>query len=100
MPLKKNAKRKTQNAKLKPKIFFLVGPTAIGKSEVAVQLAKKINAEIISCDSMQIYRGMDILTSKPSKTSREGIIHHLIDTVSAAKEYNVSRFRKSGHVCN
>ena len=78
----------------KGKIFFLIGPTAVGKTETAVLLAKKLNAEIISCDSMQIYKGMDIITSKPSKTLRRKIPHHLIDVLSAGKEYNVSKYRK------
>jgi tRNA dimethylallyltransferase len=79
---------------MKPKIIFLVGPTAVGKSEVAIALAKKINAEIISCDSMQIYKGMDILTSKPSLTLRKKIPHHLIDIVSPTIEYNVAKYRQ------
>ena len=78
----------------KRRIIFLVGPTAIGKSEVAVYLAKKLNAEIISCDSMQIYRGMDLITSKPAKILRKRVGHHLIDIISPAREYNVSKFRK------
>ncbi|MBM3246384.1 MAG: tRNA (adenosine(37)-N6)-dimethylallyltransferase MiaA [Candidatus Omnitrophica bacterium] len=76
----------------KNKIIFLVGPTAIGKSEVALLLAKKINAEIISCDSMQIYRGMDIISSKPFPALRKKIRHHLIDSVAPTREYNVSRY--------
>lgn len=79
---------------MKEKIVFIVGPTAIGKSEIAVNLAKKINAEIISCDSMQIYKGMDIITSKPQVTLRKKIPHHLIDMVSPRTGYNVSRYRK------
>ena len=79
----------------KTQIIFLVGPTAVGKSEVAVCLAEKINAEIISCDSMQIYKGMDIITSKPSLALRKKIPHHLIDAVSPAAEYNVSRYRRA-----
>ena len=79
----------------KTQIIFLVGPTAVGKSEVAVCLTKKINAEIISCDSMQIYKGMDIITSKPSLALRRKIPHHLIDAVSPAAEYNVSRYRRA-----
>jgi len=78
----------------KDKIIFLVGPTASGKSETAVHLAKKIGGEIISCDSMQVYRGMDIITSKPSAALRKAVPHHLLDIVSAQSEYNVSRFRK------
>lgn len=80
---------------MKNKVVFLVGPTAIGKTAVAVILAKKINAEIISCDSMQIYKGMDILTSKPSSALRKKIRHHLIDIISPSQEYDVSRYRKA-----
>jgi len=79
---------------MKSGIVFLVGPTAIGKTDIAIALAKKINAEIISCDSMQVYKSMDILTSKPSLTVRRIIPHHLISIVSPDKEYNVSRYYK------
>ena len=75
------------------KVIFLVGPTATGKTRVAVELAGKINAEIISCDSMQIYKGMDIITSKPQIFLRKKIKHYLIGTVQPEKEYNVSRYR-------
>jgi len=78
---------------MKPRVLFLVGPTAIGKTDIALQLAAKINAEIISCDSMQIYKGMEILTSKPALEVRKKIPHHLIDIVSCDKEYNVSKYR-------
>ncbi|TBR15625.1 tRNA (adenosine(37)-N6)-dimethylallyltransferase MiaA [bacterium] len=76
------------------KIIFIVGPTAVGKTEAACFLAKKINAEIISCDSMQIYKGMDILTAKPSIALRKKIPHYLIDEISPSKEYNVAAYRK------
>jgi len=79
----------------KKKIIFLVGPTAVGKSEAAVYLAKKINAEIISLDSMQIYKGMDIITSKPRETLLKRIKHYLIGVVLPSKEYNVSEYRKA-----
>jgi len=78
----------------KKKIIFLVGPTAIGKSAIAVHLAKKINAEIISCDSMQVYGSMDIVTSQPTPAQRKQIKHHLLGVVNPAKEYNVARYRK------
>jgi tRNA dimethylallyltransferase len=78
----------------KEKIIFLVGPTASGKTETAVRFARKINAEIISCDSMQVYKGMEIVTSKPSPALRKAIPHHLLDVVSPAVEYNVSRYRR------
>jgi tRNA dimethylallyltransferase len=76
------------------KVIFIVGPTAAGKSGVAVQLAKKINAEIISCDSMQIYKGMDIITSKPPVLLRKKIKHHFIGILPPEKEYNVSKYRQ------
>jgi len=76
------------------KIIFIVGPTGVGKSETAVALAKRIKGEIISCDSMQIYKGMDIITSKPPLSLRKKVRHHLIGAISASGEYNVSRYRK------
>jgi len=78
----------------KPDIVFLVGPTATGKTQAAIHLARKINAEIISCDSMLIYKGMDIISSKPDITLRKKIPHHLIDIIPPTQEYNVSRFFK------
>ncbi len=76
-----------------PFVLFLVGPTAVGKSDIAVALAKKIGGEIISCDSMQVYRGMDIGTAKPSRAVQRRVPHHLIDIVRPAKSFNVSLFR-------
>jgi tRNA dimethylallyltransferase len=84
----------SQTSSNKPKIIFLVGPTAVGKSEVSIYLARKIKGEIISCDSMQIYKGMDIITSKPYASVLKRTPHHLISVIPADKEYNVSRYRK------
>jgi len=86
--------RKSQVLSSKPKVIFLVGPTAVGKSQIAIYFAKKINAEIISCDSMQIYKGMDIITSKPSIIFKKAIPHHFISILSPVKEYNVAQYRK------
>lgn len=80
--------------KNKPQILFLIGPTAIGKSRLAVQLAAKINAEIISLDSMQIYRGLDILSSRPSRQMRKKIRHHLLDIVNPDQEFDAAEYRK------
>jgi tRNA dimethylallyltransferase len=80
---------------LKKKIIFLLGPTGIGKSAVAINLAKKINAEIISCDSMQVYRRMDILTSKVTPQQKKQIKHHLLGIINPDQEYNVARYRKA-----
>ncbi|MFC1631663.1 tRNA (adenosine(37)-N6)-dimethylallyltransferase MiaA [Candidatus Omnitrophota bacterium] len=74
-------------------VICLLGPTAVGKTEVALQLAKKLDAEIISCDSMQVYQGANIATCKPSKSQRKGIPHHLIDIVKPSGEYNAARFK-------
>ncbi|MCX5705443.1 MAG: tRNA (adenosine(37)-N6)-dimethylallyltransferase MiaA [Candidatus Omnitrophica bacterium] len=79
---------------VKPQIIFLVGPTAVGKTEIALYLAKKLKAEIISCDSMQIYKGMDIIASKPSLGQLKTIPHYLISTIPSEKAYNVSQYRK------
>lgn len=75
------------------KVFFLAGPTASGKTEVAVHLAKKLGAEIVSCDSMQIYKGMDIITSKPCRAEIKKIAHHLISVVAVTTSFDVSRYR-------
>ncbi|MFH0790848.1 MAG: tRNA (adenosine(37)-N6)-dimethylallyltransferase MiaA [Candidatus Omnitrophota bacterium] len=77
---------------MKKMVVFLVGPTAVGKSEIGVCLSKKLNAEIISCDSMQIYKKMSILTSKPSAVLTSRIPHHLADLVPPSEEYSVSRY--------
>ena len=63
----------------KKKIFAVVGPTAIGKTALSIELAKRLDCEIISCDSMQIYRGMNIGTAKPTKEELQGIPHHMLD---------------------
>ncbi|MDP8230724.1 MAG: tRNA (adenosine(37)-N6)-dimethylallyltransferase MiaA [Candidatus Gorgyraea atricola] len=75
-------------------VIFLVGPTASGKTKVSLKLAKKLNAEIVSCDSMCVYKGMDILTSKPSKSDRRKVKHHLIDIIPPTKEFSVSEYRR------
>ncbi len=64
------------------KLLAIAGPTASGKSSIAVKLAKKLNGEIISMDSMQIYKGMDIGTAKVTKEEMQGINHYLVDFVS------------------
>ena len=74
-------------------VYFLVGPTASGKTKLSIKLAKKLNAEIISCDSMCVYKGMDILTSKPSLADRKKIKHHLIDIIPPAREFSVAEYR-------
>ena len=76
----------------KTKIITVVGPTASGKSEYALTLAEKLDGEIISGDSMQIYRGMDIGTAKPTCEEMRGIRHHLIDIAGIEEPFSVSKF--------
>lgn len=79
---------------MKPKVIVIVGPTASGKTSTSIEVAKKINGEIISCDSMQVYKYMDIGTAKPTIEEREGIAHHLIDVVSPDETFNVAKFKE------
>ena len=75
------------------KIIAIIGPTAVGKTYVSLELAKKLNTEIISADSMQIYKGMDIGTAKITDDEKSGILHHMIDIVNPDREYSVSEFK-------
>ena len=78
----------------KPKVIVICGPTASGKTALSIELAKKINGEIISSDSMQIYKYMDIGTAKPSEEEKEGIQHYLLDFVEPNQRYSVAEFKK------
>jgi tRNA dimethylallyltransferase len=73
-------------------IICVVGPTASGKTRLAVELARAYNGEVLSCDSMQIYRGMDIGTAKPTAEETDGIPHHMIDVVDPAEPFSVGRY--------
>jgi tRNA dimethylallyltransferase len=75
-----------------PGCLFLAGPTAVGKSEIALLLAEKIGGEIISVDSMQVYRGLDIGTAKPSAEERARVRHHLIDVVELTESFDAAQF--------
>ncbi len=77
-----------------PLVICLMGPTAIGKSAVAVKLAQQFDCEIISVDSMQIYRGMDIGTATPNREQQGGITHHLIDILDPSQVYSTGAFRQ------
>ena len=76
----------------KIKVLSIVGPTASGKTALSIALAKALDGEIISCDSMQVYRGMDIGTAKPTAAEREGIPHHLIDIVEPSENFSVADY--------
>ena len=73
-------------------ILCLAGPTASGKTALAVELAKDLNGEVVSCDSMQVYRRMDIGTAKPSPEEMQGIPHHMIDVAEPDEDFSVSRY--------
>ncbi len=74
--------------------LFIVGPTAIGKTALALKLARKIGAEIISCDSMQVYKGMDILSQSPGLSETKKVRYHLVRFLSPTKEYSAGSFRR------
>jgi len=84
--------------KTKPIVYVIGGPTASGKSNLAVELAKKINGEIISADSMQIYKDMDIGTAKISVEEMQGIQHYMLDFVSPEERYSVSDYKKAAEI--
>ena len=74
------------------RIICIAGPTASGKTALAVELAKELNGEVVSCDSMQVYRRMDIGTAKPTREEMQGIPHHMIDVAEPWEDYSVSRY--------
>jgi tRNA dimethylallyltransferase len=77
-----------------PRVIFLMGPTASGKTALGVELASSLNAEIISVDSALVYRGMDIGTAKPDLAERRGITHHLIDILDPSEVFSAGQFRE------
>lgn len=79
---------------MKPKVIVIVGPTASGKTALSIELAKKMEGEIISSDSMQIYKDMDIGTAKVTSEEMQGIKHYLVDHVLPTQRYSVSDFKK------
>lgn len=76
------------------KLVIIAGPTAVGKTRISIELAKRINGEIISADSMQVYKGMDIGTAKITKEEMQGIPHYLIDILDPHEDFNVVEFAK------
>lgn len=81
------------------KLIVIIGPTAVGKTKISIDLAKKLDTQIISGDSMLVYRGMDIGTAKPDIVEREGIVHHLIDILDPQQEFNVVDFQQYAQKC-
>lgn len=79
----------------KEKLLILAGPTAVGKTALSIEIAKRFNLEIISGDSMQIYKDMDIGTGKITPEEMQGITHHMLDIISPNQEYSVSQYQSS-----
>ena len=81
------------------KIVVVAGPTASGKTALGIALAKELNGEIVSADSMQVYRGMDIGTAKATMAEREGIPHHMLDVAEPWEDYSVARYVEQAEAC-
>ena len=81
------------------KILVIVGPTASGKTRMAVELAKAHNGEVVSADSMQIYRRMDIGTAKPTAEEMDGVPHHMIDVADPEEDFSVARYVEMASAC-
>jgi tRNA dimethylallyltransferase len=79
---------------VKPHVLFIVGPTACGKSQIAIEVARQLHCEIISADSMLVYRGMDIGTAKPSAEARHLVPHHMIDILEPTQTFSVFEYRQ------
>lgn len=77
----------------RPKLIVLTGPTAVGKTEISIELAKRINGEIISADSMQVYKYMDIGSAKITRDEMQNVKHYLIDVLDPSEDFNVYRFK-------
>ena len=82
-----------------PKLLVICGPTASGKTALGVALAQALGGEVVSADSMQIYRGMDIGTAKPTKEEMGGIPHHMLDVADPAEDYSVARYVHDADAC-
>lgn len=80
-------------------LFCLVGPTGVGKSEVALAFAERVGAEIVCADSRQVYRGLDIGTAKPSAADRRRVPHHLLDLVDPDEPYSAGRYEREAAAC-
>ncbi len=80
-------------------VIVVVGPTGVGKTKLSIELAKKLNGEIINADSTQVYRGMDIGTAKVTKEEMDGVVHHLLDIKNIDEDYTVYDYQKDSRKC-
>ena len=81
------------------KLLLITGPTAAGKTGLGILLAKQFGGEVVSADSMQIYRGMDIGTAKPTLSERDGVVHHMLDVAEPEEAYSVARYVEEAGAC-
>lgn len=79
---------------MKPKVVVILGPTASGKTSLSIELAKQINGEIVSCDSMQIYKDMNIGSAKPTKEEMQGIPHYIMDEIEPTQRFSVAEYKR------
>lgn len=84
---------------MKNKVLVIAGPTAVGKTKIAIEVAKRLNGEIISADSMQIYKDMNIGTAKPTIDEMQGIPHHLLSIVEMGEKFSVVDFQRAAFAC-
>lgn len=91
--------RNSDMSNIKTKIIAVVGPTASGKTALAIELAKKFNGEIVSCDSMQVYKEMNIGTAKPDEREMDGIKHHMLDFVDPRSTYTCADYVRDAKKC-
>lgn len=82
-----------------PKVVCIVGPTGCGKTGLGVALAERLGGEVVSCDSMQIYKHMDIGTAKPTKEEMEGVHHHLLDMVEPGEDFSAGKYVQLADSC-
>ena len=83
----------------RPKVIIIAGPTATGKTSLAIALGQELGAEIVNADSMQVYRGMDIGTAKPTAEERSKVVHHLLDVVYPDEPFNAAIYRSLALSC-
>lgn len=81
----------------KPPLIAILGPTAVGKTQISIQLAQRLNGEIVSADSRLFYRGMDIGTAKPSPEEMRDVPHHLVDVIKPDEEWSLAQFQQAAH---
>ena len=83
---------------IKPPLIVFVGPTGVGKTDISIHLAERLDGEIVSADSRQFYRGMDIGTAKPTAAERARVPHHLIDVADPSDTWSLSLFQKAAEL--